>query len=222
MPDFATIVRERLRLRGIDQQREADIHSELTAHLDDAYADARARGHADDEAVRLALEQVTDWTYVAHDVMCATQEGEMMSHHMRTLWLPGLTMLGCAAALLLGIVWFAPGAWWADADAGAQLASATGAVLVYALLGAVGAAWSRRAGGTWRERLGAGLLPIALHLAVVIPAIVAGVRTESVQHPAHALNPQLGVVFAMLIVPGLALSMGAAPFLRQTPRAGGA
>jgi hypothetical protein len=221
VPDFATIVSEHLRLRGIDPHREADIHSELTAHLDDAYADARARGHADDEAVRMALEQVTDWTSVAHAVMCATREGEMMSHHMRTLWLPGLTMLGCAATLLLGVVWFAPGEWWANADAGAQFASATGAVLLYALLGAVGARWSRRAGGTWRERLGAGLLPIALHLAVVIPAIVAGGRAESVQHPAHALNLQLGVVFALLIVPGLALSIGAAPFLRQGPRVGG-
>ena len=62
-----------------------------------------ACGHSADEALRLALAQVTDWTQLAHGVTCATTEGALMSHHAKTLWLPGVTMFGCAATVLLAL-----------------------------------------------------------------------------------------------------------------------
>lgn len=129
-----------------------------------------------------------------------------------------MRVVGCAAAVLLGIGWFAPGEWWADRSAGAQYLAASGAVLLYMLLGAVGAGWSRRLGGTWRERLGAGLLPAALHLVMTLGAIAANMVVDAQQHPTRALNPQLRVVLIFVIVPAIALSIGAAPFLRQTSR----
>ncbi len=220
MPDFAAIVRERLSLHGVAPGHAGDIRAELTAHLEDTYAGAKERGHTDEEALRLALAQVTDWTQLAHGLTCATTEGGMMSHHTRSLWLPGMTMLGCSATVLLAIGWLTPGAWWASRDSGMDVAAATAAILLYVVFGATGAAWSRRVGGTWRERLGAGLLPLALHVAVVGVAILTNVLTELQRHPEHALNPQLRVLFVFVLVPGLALSMGAAPFLRQTSRAG--
>ena len=115
------------------------------------------RGCTETEATNLALAQVTDWTPLARRLTRAEEKGSVMSSHVRTLWIPGLTILGCTAAVLLGLFWFAPGEWWANQDTRAQIAAGT--VLLYALLGAVGAAWSRSVGGTWRERLGAGLLP---------------------------------------------------------------
>jgi hypothetical protein len=75
--------------------------------------------------------------------------------------------------------------------------------------GATAAAWSRRAGG-WRKRVAAGLLPLALHVTVVLPAIVMSGLSESVQHPDHAVNFQPGVVFILIVVPGIALMLGAA------------
>lgn len=218
MPDFDAIVHERLRLVGVDPQRAADIHAEVTAHLEDRYAAAIAGGHQPDAAVRLALDDVGDWAQLAHDVTCASTGDGLMSHHMRTLWLPGMTMVGCTAAVLLGIGWFAPGEWWANPDARTQYAAAAGAVLLYVLLGAAAAGWSRHVGGTWRERLGAALLPAALHLTMTVGAIVVGIVAESQRHPTHALNPQLRVVFVFVIVPACALAVGAAPFLRQSAR----
>lgn len=220
MRDFAAVVRERLALPDVNSQHEADIRAELSAHLEDAYTDALAQGHTEEDAVRLALEQVADWTELARRVNAAATDGGMMSHHMKSLWLPGLTMVGCSATVLLAIGWLFPGEWWAHRDARADVVAATAGILLYVLLGAVGAAWSRRAGGSWRERLGAGLLPIALHLAVVASAILAGILTEFDRHPAHAVNLQLRVVFVFVIVPGLALSIGAAPFLRRASHAG--
>lgn len=215
MPDFAAIVRKHLRLAYVDERRAAEIHAEMIAHLEDIYAAAVAGGHSREDAERLALDEVTDWSQLAHDVTCASSEDGMMSHHMRTLWLPGLTMVGCAAAVLLGIGWFAPGEWWANPDAGTQYTAAGAALLLYVLLGAAGAGWSRQVGGTWRERLGAALLPAALHLTMTIGAIVVGIVVESQRHPTHALNPQLRVLFVFVIVPAVALSLGAVPFLRQ-------
>ena len=98
MPDFDAVVRERLRLAHLDDRRAAEIHAELTAHLDDLFAAALANGYTREDAARLALDEVTDWSQLAHDVTCASTEDGMMSHHMRTLWLPGMTMVGCAAA----------------------------------------------------------------------------------------------------------------------------
>lgn len=213
MPDFAALVRDRLDLRYLAPQRAATIREEVAAHLEDTYAAAIARGLPEDEALCLALAQVADWTQLSHDVMCATHEGLVMSHHTKTLWLPGLTMLGCAATGLLAVGWLFPGTWWANRSAGSDVVAAAVAIVLYVLLGSVGAAWSRRVGGTWKERLGAGLLPLALHVVVAGGAILAGIVAEAQRHPEHALNPQLRVLFIFVIVPGLALSLGAAPFL---------
>ena len=83
--------------------------------------------------------------------------------------------------------------------------------------------WGRRGrvawAGTWRERLGAGLLSIALHIAIVLPAILVGALAEQARHPAHPLNPQLRVMLVLIVVPGLALAVGAAPFLRRRVQA---
>ncbi|MFN7917127.1 MAG: permease prefix domain 1-containing protein [Vicinamibacterales bacterium] len=219
MPDFPAIVRERLALPNVDPRPADDIRAELAAHLEDAYSSAIAQGHSEDEALRLALEQVTDWTELARRVSAATNGGGWMSHHMRSLWLPGLTMLGCAATILLAVGWLMPGAWWASRSAATDMMAAGAGILLYVMFGAAGAAWSRRAGGTWRERLGAGLLPLALHIAVVGAAILASIATEFQRHPGHALNPQLRVLFVFVVVPALALATGAAPFLRQASRA---
>lgn len=215
MHDFAPFVREHLRLRGASLTRNREIREELTAHLQDVYADALRRGCSETEAIDLAQAQVTDWTQLAQRLAHAEDE-DIMSHHTRTVFQPGLAMLGCAAAVLIGMFWFAPGEWWAEHRTRTTLLMAT--LPLYAAFGATGAAWSRRAGGTWRERLAAGLLPIALHIAVVLPAIVLGSLAERIRHPEWGLNPQPKVVLALVVVPGLALTAGAAPFLRRRPR----
>ena len=37
-----------------------------------------------------------------------------MSHDAKTLWLPGMTALGCAAAIILGVIRLVPSSLWAD------------------------------------------------------------------------------------------------------------
>ncbi len=217
MHDFAALVRRQLRLRGATPSRDREIHEELTAHLEDVYTDAIRRGCAETEAIDLARNQVTDWRQLAQHLADAEDGDTMISHHTRTIWRPGMAMLLCAAALHIGLSWFAPGEWWADIRLRATMTVAI--LALYVAFGATAAAWSRRSGGTARERLAAGLLPVALHVAVVLPAIALASLAELTSHPRWGLNPQPKVMLALVVVPGLALTAGAAPFLRRGPRA---
>ena len=213
MHDFAALVRERLRLPGANPSRDREIREELTAHLEDVYTDAIRRGCSETEATDLARAQVTDWTQLAQRLAHAEEGNTMISHHTRTIWRPGMAMLCCVAALHIGLSWFAPGEWWADLRLRATMTAAI--LALYVAFGATAAAWSRRAGGTRRERLAAGLLPVALHIAVALPAIVLGSLAERERHPDWGINPQPKVLLALVVLPGLALTVGAAPFLRR-------
>jgi MFS family permease len=214
--DFGAQVRDRLPLREADTARGREIREELTAHLEDVYADALRRGCSETEAIDLAQAQVIDWTQLAQRLAHAEDGDTMISHHTRTIWRPGMAMLCCVAALHIGLSWFAPGEWWADTRLRATMIVAM--LAFYVAFGATAAAWSRRAGGTVRERLAAGLLPVALHIAVVLPALVLGSLAERARHPEWRINPQPKVMLALIVVPGLALTAGAAPFLRRRPR----
>ena len=145
-----------------------------------------------------------------------------MSHDTKTLWLPGMAALCCAAALVLGITWLAPPALWADPRPGAQWLAAAIGISSYVAFGALGASWSRRAGGSVSVRFLAGVFPLALHLAVVIPAIAISILSENRLHPEHLRpNLQLGVVLALVVIPGVALAIGTLPFLGDSSSARG-
>jgi hypothetical protein len=86
----------------------------------------------------------------------------------------------------------------------------------YLAFGAIGAFWSRRAGGSVRARLLAGVFPLALHLAIIVPTMTVSMLTEGRMHPEHLRpNFQLGVLLVFVVIPGAALAIGTLPFLRD-------
>ena len=58
MPDWTTPLRARLTHLHLRGEREADIVEELSQHLDERYDELRRAGHADDEAQRIALDDL--------------------------------------------------------------------------------------------------------------------------------------------------------------------
>ncbi len=58
MPDWSEQLRSRLATLRLDPGREAEIVEELAQHLDERYAELRAQGIADDDARRLAVEEL--------------------------------------------------------------------------------------------------------------------------------------------------------------------
>src|SRR5215471_1751630 len=58
MPDWSAHLRPRLAPLRLSAEREADIVEELSQHLEQRYEELRAAGASDDEARRLAMEEL--------------------------------------------------------------------------------------------------------------------------------------------------------------------
>jgi hypothetical protein len=199
----------RLAELGREAEREEQIRAELTGHLEDAYADAIRRGCTEDDAAARALAQVPDWTRLADAIRRADQKAGPMSPDAKTLWLPGMVALGGAAAVVLGVPRLLPASLWLDPRATMPMAAAL--LLAYLLCGALGAWCSRRAGGGIAARLAAGIFPLLLHILIFVTVVVAATRDpEQLQ-----FNFQLRAALIFIVIPGIALTVGALPFLRD-------
>jgi hypothetical protein len=209
MHDWHAIVDSHLGPLGLEAAREQEIRTELAAHLEDLYTGARRRGCSDADAMACALERVPDWTDLMRTIRRADRRDGPMSHDAVTIWVPGMAALAGSATVILGTTRL-PSWLWTDPRAGVPMAIA--GISVYLACGALGAGWSRRAGGTVRERICAGLFPLLLHLAMFVLATLTEAR-------AHAepilLNLQLRVAIVFLVIPGVAMTIGTLPFLRD-------
>jgi hypothetical protein len=141
--DWSSVVRSRLIALGIEAEREEEIRAELAGHLEDAYVDAIRRGCTEEDAVARALERVPDWTRLADAIRRADQKEGPMSPDAKTLWLPGMAALGCAAAVMLGVPRLLPASLWLDPRA--TMPMTAGLLLSYLAFGALGAPRCRAA-----------------------------------------------------------------------------
>jgi hypothetical protein len=214
--DWRAIVATRLRPLGLDAETEADIQTELAAHLEDVFAAARRQGCSDQEAMARAFDRVPDWTDLTRSIATAKRKPvKILSVDAQTLWVPGMASLCGAVVVGLGSIWLAPPTLWLEPRAAWTL----GPLLIgaYVGLGALGAAWSRHAGGSPARRCLAGVFPLTLHLAIVVQAIGAVGGTDIHAHPgAIGINLQLGMVLRFIVAPGMALAIGTLPFLKET------
>lgn len=215
MPDWRAIVRERLGALGLGPEREQEIRAELAEHLEDAYQDALRRGLSPEAAMACAHEQVPDWHRLARKIRRARQEEDDMSPTAKTLWLPGTTMLVFSALLLLAITRLVPPINWIDPRGRVLLL--TSWLLSYLAFGALGAYWSRRAGGSVTTRFLSGTFPVALHLVtLVLPVIVSLLGSGAPRFPEHLhLEWLLRTAILWVVIPGVALAIGTLPFLRD-------
>jgi putative ABC transport system permease protein len=91
MRDWNRYVRERLRLRGIENRREEKIVRELAAQVEEFYLEAVAGGASDDEALRHAEQRTGNWESLAHDLGSIERPdriraGDMNLPTMRDRW----------------------------------------------------------------------------------------------------------------------------------------
>jgi putative ABC transport system permease protein len=68
MPDWSAEVRARLPRLSSGPARESEIVAEIALQMEQAYAEALARGASEAEAVRLARAQFPDWTGLAAEI----------------------------------------------------------------------------------------------------------------------------------------------------------
>lgn len=224
MHEWQQMVRERLGTLGIAPQLEEEVVAELASHLEDRCTSAVNKGMTEPAAIAKALEEVPDWIALNHEILAAKKE-EPMNERTRILWLPGMTML-ISAFILMSAVALVVG----DEDDVVRLRDAlthpsaamfifAAWLVMYGVFGAVGAHWSRRAGGSATTRLLAGIFPIALHLVIFVAVFTATSLQVSPRTPEWLVPSFLLRVFlTFILLPGIAMAVGALPFLRNHSR----
>lgn len=215
MPDWRALARRGLTPLALDSAREDEIISELADHLEDLYADLVRQGTPEAEAVQCASSAAADWNELRREIQLAASEEVNMNYRVKTLWLPGactIVLSGIVLRLLqipsapsprvlwpwhsteLVIYW-----WW---------------LLSLPVIGAIGAYWSRHAGGRFLERalavslpaLGMVCLPVLMFPFFLIYDLI---RFHSFPFVSMAL-----LLLGWGVLPEAALLVGALPFLR--------
>jgi hypothetical protein len=209
-------VHRRLASARVDERRRREMGAEMAAHLEDAYAAALRSGCTEADAMARALAHVPDWHSLAVAVERSADEDRPMTRQARTVLLPGTTISLAAAAGLAVVVSATPAAQWLDPRWQVHAPTAGLAFVFYLVLGAIGAAWSRHAGGSPGERLAAGVFPLVLHAGVAGPVVGADVLyTLSRGMGGVRLDVNfINMILVMLIAPGAALLLGVLPFAR--------
>lgn len=228
MPDWRRFVRERLGPLGLSPEREEEIRAELADHLEDHSQ------HMGKPAPGI------DWKSLARDIRSA--EEDAMSPTAKTLWVPGIAGLLGATLMLFAMTSLVPPTTWVDerpamlilADMLApgeriepSWVDARPAVLLlgiwmfsYLAFGALGAYWSRRAGGGTAARFLSGTFPLTLHLAVFILPIAVALLSDIPNFPEHRDPAWLfRTALTWVLIPGVVLAIGTLPFLRKTANA---
>lgn len=215
MHDWKRIVRERLGVLGADSAQRKEIVSELACHLEDVYEDQRAQGCSETEAIAYALDGIAGGRKLGRRIQ-NSKEGEM-NGRTRKFWLPGFISIG-AACVLLAVV--------------AQLSYLPRVILLRSELatlvypvwvlgqmipGALGAYFSRRAGGDRLARLTAGLFPVIVMFAGIFVVLLVQALLHGRADFGRVDTPMLlRALVATILIPAGVLLLGALPFLRDT------
>ena len=209
-PDWKELVRERMGALDLPRDIQEDVISELAAHLQETYEAARSHRMKEEEAVEPALQEVKDWNVLAAKIRRAKSE-ETMNHRTKSLWMPTLASILAAslAMTLLQLAGVRPHLVWTGRVA---MSFYWPWLAILPLCGALGAWLSRRDQGTVLSRLIAGLAPVLWLLVLCVMVEPLELAHNGLSHlPYFAYG-----VTNWILIPGFALLVGTAPFLRES------
>lgn len=212
MPNWNKEIRQHLVGMNLPPDMTEEIIAELASHLEETYDSARSQGLDAAAALKVTRQGIEDWRVLARNVTRAKGENSM-NHRTKRFWLPALiTLLGVSAALaLIEYIGIQPLVVWVGSE---PLRLDWAWIATLPAFGGMGAYLSRRAGATALARLAAGLAPALLMLIVMFLVLPFGLINEGfgfLRHVAFGLDLTTGVA-----IPGVALFVGIAPFLRET------
>jgi hypothetical protein len=215
--DWHRLVRERLNLPHAGASDSEEIVAELASHLEESFEEQRALGISKPEAIQRALSDVSDWNRLNRRIQRAKREEGQMNDRTRHLWLPGLASFGAAVICEVAL------AQWSYQPR--MLFHSHLTQLMYELwlvaqlaCGAVGAFLSRRAGGSRSARLAAALFTSAILLLVVLGIVGTSLFARATglwrqDFGSIDLEMLARIVGVMVVIPSVAMLIGALPFL---------
>jgi len=216
MPDWREMARRNLRPLVLDARREDEIFTELAGHIEDLYEDSLGRGKSEAEAFQLALNAAAEWDELRREIQLAACEEVVMNYRVKTLWFPGACMIVLSGLVLrllqipsapvprvlwswhrteMVIYW-----WW---------------LLSLPLIGAIGAYWSRHAGGRLLERVLAVSLPALGMVCLPLLMFPFVLVNDLIRHHSFPLAPMAVLLLGWGVLPEAALLVGGLPFLRR-------
>lgn len=215
MPDWRELVRQRLGPLDVDPASAADIELELAEHLEDACEAHLRQGLAPAEAIDRTLAAVPDWPLLASRIVEARLEEVTMVERLKRLWIPGLFVVIVSTGWLGYTTRFRAVGQIPWRDPLLSIDFYVEWLLALPLLGALGAWWSRRAGGSRSARATAALLPVAVLVGVwfvIVPAAILFDRPFPIGTWWRGV-PALFI--GWVVIPAAALFAGAWPFLKR-------
>jgi hypothetical protein len=213
--DWQALVRERLSGRGLTTSQQNEVVAELAAHLEDLYEVARAQGASETDAIRLALEDGTDWRRLSRRIRSSKEQEEQMNNRTRSLWIPGLVSLTAATGtlMLMNRIGIEPRIFWYGSKVGLELYLPW--LVILPVFGGLGAYLSRLANGHLRAQLAAALFPAIVYLGFFCLGITVSATIE--RHLTWRDSPIVALmILNWVLLPGGALFLGALPFLRNS------
>lgn len=208
MPNWRQVVRERL--KSSRTSLNESVISELAAHLEETYESACSRGLTDEAAFQQSLQEIPDWRVLARNIDRSRTEEEPMNYRTKSLWLPSLiTLLGASISLaLFQLTGVRPSLTWIG---GLALTFYWGWLGTLPIIGAVGAYVSRRSNSSVLKRLAAATAPALVMLIVMCLVLPWGLVLDGL-HFFRLVSFGLGLI-NWVVIPALALLVGALPFL---------
>jgi len=219
MPDWSALVREHVGSLHLPRASEAEIVSELAAHLEDLYEEQIAGGMSESEALEGALDQAS-WRGLAKNIERIKRQEEMMNRRSQQIWFPSLVTLALSMGCLMILQESSAQPQMPWNHAGAPLMPYLLWIVTLPFVGAVSGYLSGRAEGPPAARFLAVLFPAVVMFGlwlIILTILMARGSERPIQWGSFGFGLLLWVV-----VPGLALMLGAWPFLgihgRQEPQ----
>lgn len=208
MPDWNRLIKKHLEREAPLGPNRENIIRELAAHLEESYDQARSRGVGEATALKISLQEVGDWYVLAKEIRRSQSKEDMMNHRTKSLWIPALASITSAslAMTILQLVGVRPQLVWTSRVALSFYWPWLG---MLPFCGALGSYMSRRAGGSFRARFVSALAPV---LWILLSCV-----TEPIEIAIHGFGHLVYFAYGFtnwIVIPGLCLLLGAAPFFR--------
>ena len=214
MHDWRNLVEEQLGAMGVSGTQQTEIVAELANYLEDLYEDQRGQGACESEAIERALEEVVDGRRLGRRIRKA-KEG-VMNERTRKFWLPACASVAAACVLVAITAQLSYKPHIILLGSNATMLVYPAWVLGQPLLGALGAYFSRCAGGNRLTRLTAGLFPSVVMLAVIcIVALAQGLSLGRGGFGRLDFTMLGRALMIVIVIPSAAMLIGAMPFLRD-------
>ncbi|MGB6431320.1 MAG: permease prefix domain 1-containing protein [Candidatus Acidiferrales bacterium] len=224
MRDWRKLVGRELAALALESREREDVIEELAAHLEDMYENLCARGLAEDDAARCCVDEVNNWRELRRNILIARKKENVMPDRVKQLWLPCLLTFG----LFLGFNALAPLLIFGHAHQivthngmPRMLPAATRLIpwlLSWPLVGAIGAFFSRRAGGTLRAMLSSAIFPVVPFLVFFAVGFPLALDIRDPFARGYMLSSFLGGLAVFVLLPAALLLGGGLSLQLFLPR----